>query len=85
MLSRTQHLHALLGEVGVKARQREPRAINGGLANFPVEPNSRPLQLHLQLLRVRIVKALHGDNRDALLAIAWRCNRLVPALFRHQD
>ena len=85
MLSRTQHLHALLGKVGVKARQREAGAIDGGLANFPMEPNPRPFQLHLQLLGVRIVKAFDCDNRNAFPLIAWRCDRLVPALFRHED
>ena len=85
MLSRTQHLHALLGEVGVKTRQREAGAIDGGLANLPMEPNPRPFQLHLQHLGVRIVKALDRNNRDAFPLIAWRGDRLGRALFRHED
>lgn len=85
MLSRTQHLHPLLGEVGVKARQREAGAIDGGLANFPMEPNWRPFQLHLQLLGVRIIKAVDRNNRNAFPLIAWRRDRLGPALFRHED
>lgn len=85
MLSRTQHLHALLGEVGVKTRQREPGAIDGWLANLPMEPNPRPFELHLQLLGVRIVKAFDCNNRNAFPLIAWRRDRLGPALFRHED
>jgi hypothetical protein len=50
-----------------------------------MESNPRPFQLHLQLLGVRIVKALDRNNWDTLLPIAWRCDRLRPALFRHED
>ena len=85
MLGGPEHLHALLGEISVETREREPGAIDGGLANFPMEPNPRPFQVHLQLLGVRIVKALDRYNWDTLLPIAWRCDRLRPALFRHED
>ena len=85
MLGCTQHLHAFLGEISVEAREREAGAVDGGLANFPMEANARPFQLHLKLFSVGIVKALDRDNRDTLLLIACRCNRLGPALFRHED
>ena len=85
MLSCSQHLHAFLGEISVEARESEAGAIDGGLANLPMEPYARPLQLHLQLLGVGIVEALHGNNRDTLLPIALRCDRLRAALFYHED
>jgi hypothetical protein len=85
MLSRPEHLHAFLSEIGIETRESETGTVDGGLANFAVKPHTRSLQLHLQLFSVRIVKALHGDNRDTLLLDAWRCNRLGRALFRHED
>ena len=85
MFGRPQHLHPFLGEIGVEARQSQARTVDRGLANFPMESHARPLQLHQQLFGVTIVKALDRDNRNTLLLIACRCNRLGPALFRHQD
>jgi hypothetical protein len=84
MFGRPQHLHPFFSEIGVEARKRQPRTVDRGLANFPMESHPRPLQLHQQLFSVRIVKALDRDNRDALLLIACRSNRLGPAFFRHQ-
>src|SRR5712691_11622749 len=34
---------------------------------------------------MRIIKALDRNQRDAFLLIACRCNRLGPALLRHED
>ena len=83
MLGRTEHLHALLGKISIETREREPGAIDGGLPNFPMEPDTRSLQLHVQFLSVGIVEALHGNNPDTLLPIALRCDRLRAALFYH--
>ena len=85
MLGRAQHLHAFLSEISIETRERKAGPVDGGLANFAMKSDPRPLQFHLQLFGVRVVKALDRNNRDAFLSIAWRCNRLGPALFRHED
>src|SRR4026208_2272228 len=85
MLRGPEHLHALLGKISIETREREPGAIDGGLTNFPMEPHTRSFQLHMQLLGVGIVEAVHGNNRDTLLPIALRGDRLSAALFYHED
>src|SRR4029077_4328305 len=85
MLGCAQDLHALLREISVESRERQTRTVNRGLANFPVKAHARPVQFHQQLLGMRIIKALDRNHRDALLLIACRCNRLGPALLRHED
>src|SRR5712691_11532893 len=84
MLSRAEDLDALLREVTEETGKRQTRAINRGLANFPMKSHSRTFQLHVQLFRVQIVKALDRDNGHALLQIACRCNRLGAAALRHK-
>jgi hypothetical protein len=84
MFRRSQYLHPFLGEIRVETRKRQAGAIDGWLANFPMEPHARALQFHLQFFGVRIVKALNRDNRDAFLLIACGCDRLGPASFCHQ-
>src|SRR4029077_3854274 len=85
MLGRAQDLHALLREISVESRERQTRTVNRRLANFPVKTHARPVQFHLQLLGMKIIKALDRNHRDAFLLIACRCNRLGPALLRHED
>ena len=84
MFRRTEHLHAFLGEIGVKPRKRKPGTIDGRLANFSMEADGRALKLHLQFFGVRFIKALNRDNWNALLLIALGCNRLRSGFFRHQ-
>ena len=69
MFCSAQHLHPFLGEIGVESRQRESRPIDSRLPNFSMKSHTRALELHLQLLGVRIVEALDGDNGNALLLI----------------
>src|SRR6266705_4368170 len=76
MLSSAEDLNALLREVTEETGKRQTRAIDRGLANFPVKSNPRTFQLHVQLFRVQIVKALDRDDRHALLLIACRGDRL---------
>ena len=85
MLGRSQYLHPFLGEICVESGEREPGAVNGWLANFAVKSDARTLELHVQLLGVRIVKSFDRDNWNAFLLIACGCNRLGPASFRHED
>src|SRR5260370_37985540 len=85
MLGCAQDLHALLREISVESRERQTRTVNCGFANFPVKAHARPVQFHLQLLGMRIIKALDRNHRDAFLLIACRCNRLGPALLCHED
>jgi len=70
MLGRSQYLNAFLGEIRVESGEREAGTVNGWLTNFPMKPDSRSLEFHLQFFRVTIVKALNRDNRNALLLIA---------------
>jgi hypothetical protein len=84
MLSRAEHLHTFLGEIGVKPRKRKPWTIDGRLANFSMEADGRALKLHVQFFGVRFIKALDRDNWNALLLIALGCNRLRPGFVRHQ-
>ena len=84
MLSRTEHLHALLGEIGVKSRQGEPGSIDGGFSNLSMKPHAGAFELHLQLFGVPVVKALDRNDWNAFLLNAWRCNGLRSGFFRHQ-
>ena len=67
MLSRAEHLHALLGEIGVKSRQGEPGSIDGGFSNLSMKPHAGAFELHLQLFSVPIVKTFDGDYGNAFL------------------
>ena len=69
MLGCSEYLNTFFSEICVETGEREPRSVNGGLANFPMKPNARALEFHLQFFRVTVVKGLNGDNRDALLLI----------------
>jgi hypothetical protein len=83
MFGCSQYLHPFLGEIRVETGEREPGAVNGWLANFPMKPHTRAFQLHVELFSVRIVKPFDRDNRNAFLLIACGRNRLGPASFRH--
>ena len=83
MLSCSQHLNAVLGELRVEPGQREPGTVNGWFANFPMKSHARAFQLHVQLFSMRIVKPFNSDNRNALLLTTRGCNRLDPGSFRH--
>src|SRR5438046_6378231 len=85
MLGCAQDLHALLREISVKPGERQTGTIDRRLANFSVKAHARTVQFHQQLLGMRVIKALDCNQRDAFLLIACRCNRLGPALLRHED
>ena len=84
MLSRSQDLYPLLGEIRVETRKRESRTVNRWLANFPMETHTRTFQLHVELFSVTIIKALDSDYRNAFLLIARGSDCLGSTLFRHQ-
>src|SRR5438552_11862582 len=85
MLCCAQDLHALLREISVEPGERQTGTIDRRLANFSVKAHARTVQFHQQLLGMRVIKALDRNQRDAFLLIACRCNRLGPALLRHED
>ena len=84
MLSSAEDLDALLCEVTEETGKRQTWTIDRGLADFPMKSHLRPFQLHVQLFRVQIVKALDRDNRHALLLIACLGNRLGAAALCHK-
>ena len=84
MLRRAEHLHAFLGEICVEPRKRKSGSIDGRFSNFSMKPYARAFELHQQLFGVPVVKALDGDNWNALLLNARGCNRLRPGFFCHQ-
>jgi hypothetical protein len=59
---RAEDLHPLDREITVEAGQREAGPVDRGFANPPLETDLRPLELHLQSLRVAGIKFAHGDG-----------------------
>ena len=69
MLGCSEYLNTFFSEICVETGEREPGSVNGWLANFAVKSHSRAFKFHVELFGVTVVKALDGDNRDALLLI----------------
>ena len=47
MFRRAQYLHPFLGEIRVETRKSQAGAVDGRLANFPMESHPRAFQFHL--------------------------------------
>ena len=76
LLRRAEHLHPLLSEISVEPGEREARAIDGRLADAPLEADLPAFQFELQRLGVLFEKAFHRDDRDVHPLLAARSDGL---------
>src|SRR5207302_1112358 len=81
---RAEDLDAFFGEVIIEAGEREAGTIDGRLADLAMKTDALALEFQVQLVRMRAIKTLDGDDRDVLALIAARTDRLSYRFVGHR-